>query len=349
MRRQLDTEPRVDFARLSLVGNFVLSLGIIMVTSGGSWDITNHILNKPETFFAPPHAVLYSGVGIALLGFLVLYTGWKKSGMHHPFRKGIRLSASGIGLLLAAGPADFVWHSNFGLDGLLSPPHLVLISGMILSCVGALVNSAKYLKQQEKSSRLLTVVSLIPVWLAVTGLFYSFSLPFSETEYFDFNPHPWFAAAFASFAYPFLISSILVMASALDRYRFGTASAVGISYLGIMSLTALAPNESLVDTVPFYLLSVIPLVVGDLLISKSKNKTSLHLAGATFGSAFFFLYFPLITYTYNEVVFQRVLWPSLTSLVYFETVPLIAPALICIGAAVGLLGAKFSSKLMKLL
>jgi len=349
MKRHLESEHGMDFARLGIAGNFVISIGIILVTAGGSWDITNHILNKPETFFAPPHAVLYSGVGIALLGFLALYVGWQKSRKTLPFQRGIRISGFGMILLLAAGPADFVWHSNFGLDGLLSPPHLVLISGMILSCVGALVNSAKHLAKPAHLSVILVVTSLIPVWFSITGLFYSFSLPFSETDYFDYNPHPVFAAVFASAAYPFLISVILILASALGRYRFGMATAVGASYLGIMSLTAIVPNESLVATVPFYWLNLIPIVFGDLVISKVRTARAPYVAGAIFGSAFFFMYYPLIAYTYNEVMFQKVMWPSLTSLVYFELVPAVSPILACVGATAGLFGTKSAKFILGIL
>lgn len=343
MKRQIETG-RVDYSRLALIGNIAVSLGIIMVTAAGSWDITNHILNKPETFFAPPHALLYSGVGAALFGFFVLYVGWIKGSKPPRFRKGIRLAGLGIGLLLAAGPADYLWHSNFGLDGLLSPPHLVLISGMILSSVGALVNSSGYAKDSKTTAGLLAIVSLVPVWFSITGLFYSFSLPFSETDYFDFNPHPVFAAAFAASAYPFLVSVILILASSLSR-RFGVASIVGALYLGIMSLTAIIPNDSLLGTIPFYWINMVPIVLGDVLISKTKAAKPQYLAGAIFGSTFLFMYYPLVTYTYNEVLFERVLWPSITSQVYFEMVPIISPVLICAGAISGIFGAKFAQRM----
>jgi hypothetical protein len=349
MSGQLVPDRKMDYVKLSLIGNLIVSIGIIIVTAGGSWDITNHILNKPETFFAPPHAVMYSGVGIALLGFLVSYLGWKKSGKHYQFTMGMKICGMGISLLLAAGPADFVWHSNFGLDGLLSPPHLVLISGMLLSAVGAFVNSARYIKQQVNSSRILIILSLIPIWFSVIGLFHSFSLPFSETNYFDFNPHPVFAAVFASVAYPFLISSILVTASILCGRKFGVVSIIGISYLGIISLTAVAPNESLLATIPFYWINLIPIVCGDLVLSKTKNASGIYVAGAIFGSAFFFMYYPLITYTYNEIFLEKVIWPSLTSFVYFEMVPTIAPILITCGSISGIFGAKFAKKLTNVL
>lgn len=346
MKRQFEMPAGLDHLKLMFASNFVVSLGIILVTSGGSWDITNHILNKPETFFAPPHAVLYSGVGIALSGFLTLFLCWNKAGRPQNFKSGTTVCGIGILLLLAAGPADFVWHSNFGLDGLLSPPHLVLISGMILSSVGAMMNSIKQIDESEKFTRLLIVVSFLPVWFAVTGLFYSFSLPFSETDYFNFNPHPVFAASFAAVSYPFLISTILVTSSTLAQNKFGAASIVGASFLGIMTLTAIIPNTSLVHTIPFYLSSLVPFVLGDAIMSKTGHAKRLYLAGAIFGSVSFFVYYPLITYTYNEILQHEIIWPSITSQIYFEIVPVMSPILVIAGAISGLFAAKFSQNVV---
>ncbi|AJZ75864.1 hypothetical protein [Candidatus Nitrosotenuis cloacae] len=339
------TSTSLDYSRLFKIANIVTSIGIILVTSGGSWDITNHILNKPETFFAPPHAMLYSGVGIALLGFTLLFVSWQKSQKPSQFSRGIKITTIGIASLLAAGPIDFVWHSTFGLDGLLSPPHLVLIAGMGLTSIGALANAKVFLKGSEKPSRFIIVVSMIPVWFSVTGLFYSFSLPFSKTDYFDFNPNPIFAAGFAAVAYPFLVTVILASSAILSKKRFGVASLVGASYLGIMTLSAVIPNHTLIHTIPFYLANIIPIILGDYVLSRSKTTKHVMLAGAIFGSIFYFLYYPLITYTYNEITLDKLMWPSLTSQIYFELVPLVAPFLIISGGVVGALGVRFAQKI----
>lgn len=343
MERKLVT--KLDHLQLFKIANLVISIGIILVTGGGSWDITNHILNKPETFFAPPHAMLYSGVGIALVGFIVMFVSWKKSGKPQVFGRGVRITIIGIASLLSAGPIDFVWHSAFGLDGLLSPPHLVLIAGMGLTSIGALINTKTLQKEAEKPSRFATIVSFVPVWFSITGLFYSFSLPFSKTDYFDFNPNPIFAAGFASVAYPLLISTILVSSAIFAKNKFGVVSLVGASYLGIMTLSAIMPNHTLIPTIPFYLSNVIPIILGDYILSRAKTSKHIMIAGAVFGSTFYFMYYPLITYTYNEVTLDKLIWPSLTSPIYFEMISIVAPFLIISGAVVGAIATKFAQKI----
>ena len=107
-----DTDNVSKNNKMFFLGNILTSLGILVVTSGGSWDISNHLLNRPETFFSTPHFVLYSGVMIALSGAILVML--KRSGeLKTQNHTSIRLVQIGIALLVGAGPFDFLWHSNF--------------------------------------------------------------------------------------------------------------------------------------------------------------------------------------------------------------------------------------------
>ncbi|MGZ5491160.1 MAG: hypothetical protein ACXW2E_12580, partial [Nitrososphaeraceae archaeon] len=48
---------------VSLFILIVSTLGSFMQISGASWDITSHLLNQPDSFFTPSHAMLYTGIG----------------------------------------------------------------------------------------------------------------------------------------------------------------------------------------------------------------------------------------------------------------------------------------------
>ena len=86
-------------------GYVLVSLGMLLAAAGGSWDITNHLLNKPETFFAPPHAVLYSGVASAVLGTVLVFSG-SKSGDGHVGKMiwPAKLEIVGVVMLIRAEP-----------------------------------------------------------------------------------------------------------------------------------------------------------------------------------------------------------------------------------------------------
>jgi hypothetical protein len=123
--------------RISLLIYFLLSVGASLQISGSNWDIVWHGIGNVETFFTPPHSVIYSGVALAIgstIGGFVqtanIILQQKKGAMWFisvplslPFS--LKLAAMGCILQLSAGPLDFWWHSQFGFDGLLSPPHSV--------------------------------------------------------------------------------------------------------------------------------------------------------------------------------------------------------------------------------
>ena len=333
-----------------LIGSILTSLGILLVTVGGSWDITNHLLSKPETFFSPPHALMYFGVAVSLSGAVLSFIGWKNlQKSRDSYFLSLKIKLIGIGLLTGAGPLDFFWHSYFGLDGLLSPPHFTLITGMFLCSVGGMIGISRYLKFNNSQSiaKYLLILAVIPVWLSASGIISSLSLPFSSTDFFEFNPEPTFAAVFATIVYPIVMAFILVSSSKVNPGRFGYLSTTGAFYILIMILSALLPNPVLVDAVPFYLLNLVPFVLADVIINKSKIKKSHYIAGAMIGSSFIFSYFPLITYTYNEVMFHRLVWPSMIPLIYSEFIVVIFPMLIACGAVSSLIGTLIAVKVSR--
>lgn len=325
--------------RMFFLGNILVSLGILVVTTGGSWDISNHLLNRPETFFSTPHFVLYSGVMIALSGtVLVMLNGSEKIKAEN--RVSIRLVQIGIALLIGAGPFDFLWHSNFGLDGLLSPPHLVLICGMVLSSVGAFLSTVRNLARNSYLVKnVLTALSILPMWLSVTGLFFSFSLPFSKTDYFDFNPNPVFGAIFATIAFPFLISMMLCLAYLANDRKFGFISTTGTALIVINMVTSIIPNPWLHPTIPFYLFTIVPIILCDLILKLSANKMRTYFTAGIFGMLGYFVYYPLITHVYNKIDTNQIVSASMTAKIYFDMILSVFPLVVIPFAVMGVVGA----------
>jgi hypothetical protein len=343
--RQSPAQSIIGSSSRFLAGYVLVSVGVLLAAGGGSWDINNHLLNKPETFFAPPHAVLYAGVGAVVAGAATLFLASRRTG---PTIMPIKLVLAGVVMLIVAGPVDFAWHSAFGLDGLLSPPHFVLVSGMIASSAGALAGMVHHGSLAFREFRLappLIILGVLPVWLAASGMVDMFSLPFSNTGYFNFDPHPVLGVAVATLAFPVLMSTLVRSSSLLAGRRFGVVTAVGAAFIATSMLTSIAPNDALIPTIPFYAVNIIPFAAADALLSFSRSKVSLYAAGAIVGIAFFTLYYPLITYTYNEVLDRQTVWPSLIALSYFEMLGKAIPLLIAPAAAMGIIGAAAGDRL----
>jgi hypothetical protein len=392
--------------RNPVTGYILVSLGVLLSASSGSWDITNHLLNKPETFFSPPHAGLYMGVAIVLSGSIMMLSRYYRnysniSNNNHYINKLIdlplpmKLVTIGVIMLVSAGPFDFAWHSAFGLDGLLSPSHSVLTIGMAVSSIGALLGMLSSNNDQNNNdnnnksrkfnpsittssscsssaiadstnnddnntshavSLIIIIIGIIPVWITVSGLIHMASLPFSDTEHFNFNPDPTLAAIIATLAFPFIMSFMLFSSFQLSvrskrtKRMFGILSITGIVFIIINLTTAILPNEYLVPTIPFYILNIIPIVAVDILLSKlstPKTKIVNYVAGAVIGSIFFTLYYPLITHTYNEVLpNSQTVWPSLTSSIYFKMIDKIYPLMVIPAALIGIVATIVSSKLI---
>lgn len=380
----------------------IISLGILLTASSGSWDITNHLLNRPETFFSPPHAGLYSGVVLVLFGSLMTYRYQRHSSKISDIKNKkslptyLRLVIVGIVMLISAGPLDFAWHTAFGLDGLLSPPHVVLTMGLVLCSIGAflgLISKNNYYPgrmrtktnmkamtnddnysivgmknislndttTRTKRSLLYIIIAITAIWITVSGIIHMVSLPFSDTDYFKFNPNPLLAGLIATLCFPFLVSFILFTSWEITK-KFGMLSASGMVFIFINLVTTILPNENLVPVIPFYLLNVIPIILIDvllslpalgisspILLSQTRKKIVKMLAGIILGLTFFMLYFPLITHTYNEVsINPQPVWPSVTASIYFEMIDEMFPLLVVSSMAAGILGVVVSSKLTAL-
>ncbi len=333
-----------------LFGSILTSFGILLVTVGGSWDITNHLLSKPETFFSPPHALMYTGVAISLIGVVLTFVGWRNlQQFRDSYFLSLKIKLIGIGLLTGAGPLDFVWHSYFGLDGLLSPPHFTLITGMFLCSVGGLIGISRYLKFNNSNSvsKFLLILGVIPVWLSASGIISSLSLPFSSTDFFNFNPEPTIAFIIASLAYPFLISFSLTLIFRLSNYQFGILSILGGLFLLIYSTTAIVPNFAMFDTVLFYSLNLIPFVIADVFLKLNRSKISMLFVGGLVGSVFYMVYYPYIMYTYNEILLGKLVSPSLIYFVYFELIQNVLIYTIIPAIVMGMVGVLLSSKISK--
>ena len=97
--------------------------------------------NRPEleSFFTPWHAVFYSGFagGAAWLAWMVFRRRTGSVSLVDAIPSGYGLAVVGLGVFAVGGVGDGIWHTVFGIetsiDALLSPTHLVMLTGILLS------------------------------------------------------------------------------------------------------------------------------------------------------------------------------------------------------------------------
>jgi len=333
---------------------FLVALGVALQVAAANWDIIWHGVVNVESFFTPPHTVLYSGVGLSLIATvagIVISIKQKSSlknsfAIFHKIPNPLKLIALGCLVELFSGQFDNWWHTNFGFDGLLSPPHLMLISGMLLSIVGALIGT--HLFESSRKFRIISEMICYGIlWLISVNFVFMFTLPFSEGQYFDFNPSPTAALILGS-TLPSIFTAVIFYSVQNIQFPF-RITVVTATLMTIQSSATITSNNYFANLLPLYLLNIlvpITLDVISIFIQKNKNiSAKLDDRKRTIFSiaiSFFFvtMYFPwsvnmfksffgidLITFE-SVLIFEQLLWKFI--------VPILIPVSI-ISAYLGLL------------
>jgi hypothetical protein len=342
----------------------IATCGSFLQIAGTSWDVTSHIMQEPETFFTPSHTVLYAGVGLLTIaagtsGFLLIRNNELRG---RSFATPMKLLIIGSTMSLAAGPSDFLWHETFGVDGLLSPPHLALITGMLINAVATVLGLTRIGAHATSSSRQrLIKAAMVPafaaLWFTTIWYVYMFSLPFSDGENFQFNLNPTIASLIAIVTLP-LLSSIIFLTASKSIGRFGAGTIVSALVVGINIFANIVPSQGMmISILPWYfIVAILPALFADIILNNSTTKSKLGLraselvAGILVSSVFYIFNYPMLTWAFaipldmpiaNLQGMQAV--ASLTSN-FLSTLPVMLSITLVPAALMGLLGALFVSK-----
>jgi hypothetical protein len=308
--------------RLTLV-YFGVSIGIALQIGAANWDIIWHGITDVESFFTPPHTVLYSGVGLTIGSVLIGIVQYVRLGelngekerehdqqqqidkqsaltttnkslpsysfltsLHYFLQSlfkipyPIKLVAIGTTIEIFSGGFDSWWHYNFGFDGLLSPPHLLLTIGMLTSVYGVLMGIYKLLQNNihsnNRRSITLLKISFIATyavaWIVSVNTIFMFSLPYSKGQYFDLNPDPFAAIFIASIAIPFVSAMIFYSAGKTLRDVHFRFTFITLAFMIIHSTATIISNSHFVILYPLYLLNIIPALIADFLIMSKRSQ-----------------------------------------------------------------------------
>lgn len=122
--------------------DWLVTFAAIWIMTGLFIDAHQHLFLAVESFLNPWHMTMYSGgiFAAAVLGVTIARNYERAGSFWKAIPTGYVQSVFGVGGLLLGGALDFVWHSLFGfehqLDLLLSPPHLLLLTGLFFLVTG---------------------------------------------------------------------------------------------------------------------------------------------------------------------------------------------------------------------
>jgi hypothetical protein len=340
----------------------IATVGAFIQTEGASWDVTSHLLRRPETFFTPSHTLLYAGIGLFVIAAAISANLLLKNKevRTKSFSTALKLLVIGSTVSIVAGPSDFLWHQLFGIDGLLSPTHLTLITGMLINSIAVVLGLARILVhlRTENYKRLIKAI-MVPafavMWLTMIWYVYMFALPLSEGAHFNFNLNPIYESIIAIVALPTISSMVFITASRTIG-RFGAASAVTALLLAMNLFANIIPSNQLMPFLPWYLMLIIPAIVSDLILNKSiiirgsnilKAERSVIISGAIIGSMFYVIGYPMLPITFAEPLSYT--FHSMTDILtnFLRTLPLVLLFTTVPGVAMGISGAIISTKVIK--
>ena len=142
----------------------LITAALFTTVLAGTWDVWWHGALGRESFWSPPHLLLYSSVIVAIGAG---YWGW-----HRTQERSWKWFALTLTLIPASAPFDELWHRVFGAEPanspliIWSPPHVVLALALIASFLALFTKLAREEKDTVaqhllQSAALASVLSLL--------------------------------------------------------------------------------------------------------------------------------------------------------------------------------------------
>jgi hypothetical protein len=268
----------------------------LCITVGLIWDISWHTSIGRDGLFSPPHLVTYIGAVTSgvFSGYYVLrltFVGSSKEKQRSiNFWKifygslGALFCIWGAFAMITSAPFDDWWHNTFGLDvQILSPPHTVLLLGMITIQFGAMV-SVMALQNLDLSISSYSKTSLAWCFTLSSGLLLVMVFSISSEYLTRHSMHKTLFYQVASALFPLF----LVAVSRASTSKWG-ATRMAIVYTVLMALMVwvlpLFPAEPKLGPVfnhithyqsfHFPLLLLFPAIAIDWLNQRLKNQQPL--------------------------------------------------------------------------
>ena len=296
--------------RLPIVSFVFAFVGVTLCMWGASWDITSHLLRIPETFFTPSHGILYLGVGINVISAIVAVVSLlrKKQQIQKEILFPLKLIIIGSIMQTIAGPGDFYWHEMFGIDGLMSPTHILLALGIMIVSISSTIGFSRINVDNQKKKYFLnkiTIGSLGVFWFSMMWIIFFFVLPISEGDTHDFNPDPYFAIILSFVALPFAFSLVFWSGTLISR-GFGAASGTAIVFLSMNITSNIITSNNLFMYLPWFAIPITSAIIADYMLVKEFSNSFVQkhkekIAGSILGTTFFIFCFPMLAMTFLEV------------------------------------------------
>jgi hypothetical protein len=283
-------------------------LAVTSASFGGVWDISWHESIGRDTFWTAPHLFIHFGGILAgtAAAWLIFHTTFQRTpeqrhgavriwGFYGPL--GAFLCCWGGVAMVSSAPFDNWWHVAYGLDvKILSPPHVVLILGLMAIRFGTVVLILAEMNRASGALRRKLEALLLYSFTYVLGIAITV---FQEYTFTDYMHSAVFYLVMSLFTPMFLVAVTRV-----TEYRWAATAIAGIfTVLNLLFLWLLPlfPAEPKLGPVfqhvahfvppPFPQLIIVPALAIDL--ARRRNAVTL---GALYLGAFMAVQWPFANF-----------------------------------------------------
>lgn len=142
----------------------IIAISLVVAAMASAWDIWWHMMVGRDTFFEPPHLLLYGGILAAIIASAGAWFVARDRLM-------LKIALVLIGIPVILAPFDEIWHGIFGKEDLTSiwiiwsPPHVALA----LLVAAAAIFTFQLLSRDRDEARLLLGAGLGAVLVLVAA------------------------------------------------------------------------------------------------------------------------------------------------------------------------------------
>ena len=281
-----------------------------------------HSERKPDSFFTPWHAVIYTGfagaAGSALLQLRAQHrpgASWRSA-----VPAGYGVSLIGLAVFALGAGGDLVWHEVFGVEvdlaALLSPSHLLLMAGGLLALTGPFRTAWREASDAPSLSSFLPALGSLTLATGLAVFFTFYLSPFARTVVPRLAPaetdiHDFSAASTAGFVQlremwavsGILLTTVLVMVPVLlvvARWRPPAGSL--LAFFGAVAIFEGTASEF--ARWPLMLAVICAGLVAELLVRRG---ASIRVLSGVLPAALWLGYFVIVAVAY-DLAWSAELW-----------------------------------------
>ena len=226
------------------------------IIMGLLWDIMWHMSIGRDGLFSAPHVVMYVGALVSGLfsGYQILSLTLRKD---HPDRaKSVKFWGIFYGSLgamyfvwgalsmLTSAPFDDWWHNTYGLDvQILTPPHTILLVGMMMVQFGAIVAVLSLQNQASTQSNPRQAARIRLLFILSSAFILSVLFVLLSENLGPYASHNSSYYVSAAIAFPFLLLAIGRAGSNGGSFRYTITTVTAIYMLAIAVPSWILPSS----------------------------------------------------------------------------------------------------------